>query len=299
MSKDPALETFLAECAELLSSMESVLLRCEQGAADPESINELFRAAHTIKGSAGLFGLDAIVAFTHVVESVLDRARTGKAPITGAAAAILLECADHIAMLVDSIAAGAAADDPALLQSGLLILERLTAETGFAAVAATEKSTSAPTPPSMAAGTGSGPRAASEHWHISVRFSENVLKNGMDPLSFIRYLTTFGAITGMQIVEDGLPAWEHFDAEACYAGFEIGFTTDADQQRIEAAFEFVRDDCTLRVLPPRSVTRTWSRSTTLANSVVAPGWPPSSPPVAIWTPCSPSRARSARYARLS
>ena len=81
MSNDPALDTFLAESCELLGVMESVLLSCEQGDANPEAVNELFRAAHTIKGSAGLFGLDAIVAFTHVVESVLDRVRTDRLSI--------------------------------------------------------------------------------------------------------------------------------------------------------------------------------------------------------------------------
>jgi two-component system, chemotaxis family, sensor kinase CheA len=251
MSKDPALETFLAESAELLGTMEAVLLRCEQGEADAEAINELFRAAHTIKGSAGLFGLDSIVAFTHVVESVLDRARTSRLPISPAAAAILLECSDHISTLVNSIATGNEAEDPALLQSGARVLERLTAETGFAPVAASKPAP--PTPPAVAApDTREGLRVAGDSWHISIRFTAGVLQNGMDPLSFIRYLTTFGTITGLQIVDDGLPHFSQFDAECCYLGFEIGFETDADQGRIEAAFEFVRDDCTLRVLPPRS-----------------------------------------------
>jgi hypothetical protein len=43
------------------------------GPQDAEAVNGLFRAAHTIKGSAGLFGFDEVVRFTHVVESVLDR----------------------------------------------------------------------------------------------------------------------------------------------------------------------------------------------------------------------------------
>ena len=258
MSKDPALETFLVESAELLTTMEGVLLRCEQGATDAESINELFRAAHTIKGSAGLFGLEAIVAFTHVVESVLDRARTGLVPISAAAAAILLECVDHIGQLVDAIPDEGEAEDPHLLQGGSRILERLTTETGFVAAgsgaaAAAPKKAAASTKPGAAA----PPCAAiagvlADSWHISVRFSDQVLKNGMDPLSFIRYLTTFGSIVGLRVVDDGLPAAAAFDAECCYLGLEIGFKTDAEQSRIDAAFEFVRDDCTLYVLPPHS-----------------------------------------------
>jgi two-component system chemotaxis sensor kinase CheA len=254
MNRDPALETFLAESAELLSVMESVLLQCEQGTTNDESVNELFRAAHTIKGSAGLFGLDSIVAFTHVVESVLDRARAGTLPISGQAAAILLECTDHIGQLVASIAAEEDNVDPALLESGSRVLERLAKETGYApahkAAAAAPAGTSQESSDMPAGSAQAG--VASESWHISVRFSENVLKNGMDPLSFIRYLTTLGSITGIAVVDDALPALAQFDAECAYLGFEIAFKSNADKSRIEAAFEFVREDCTLCVLSPHA-----------------------------------------------
>src|ERR1700722_1870769 len=208
MSRDPALETFLAESAELLSVMESVLLQCEQGSSGQESVNELFRAAHTIKGSAGLFGLDSIVAFTHVGESVLDRARAGGLPISGPAAAILLECTDHIGKLVASIAVGEEANDPALTKSGSRVLKRLAKETGYAPARRAAKGAPAANTQKAteAAAADSQRRAATDNWHISVRFSENVLKNGMDTLSFIRYLTTLGSITGIAIVDDALPA---------------------------------------------------------------------------------------------
>lgn len=256
MSRDPALDTFLAECAELLSAMESVLLRCEQGSTDAEMINELFRAAHTIKGSAGLFGLESIVAFTHVVESVLDRARSESLPISAAAAAILLECTDHIGKLVEAVASGEQGEDPVLTKAGAKVLKRLAKETGYAPARKATKRESV----AAAAGKTEGhivegddqQRAAGENWHVSVRFGESVLKNGMDPLSFIRYLTTLGTIVGIVIVDDALPPLAQFDAENSYLGFEMAFKTDADKAKIEAAFEFVRDDCTLHVLPPHS-----------------------------------------------
>ena len=52
--------------------MEAALLRLDDGDHDMETINEIFRAAHTIKGSAGLFGLNDIVSFTHIVENVFE-----------------------------------------------------------------------------------------------------------------------------------------------------------------------------------------------------------------------------------
>jgi two-component system chemotaxis sensor kinase CheA len=164
-------------------------------------------------------------------------------------AAILLECADHVGALVASIAAENDID-PATVVMGSHILARLTAQTDFVPAAdAGHTPVSAPVAEVPAAIDGA--RVAADGWHISVRFSENVLKNGMDPLSFIRYLTTFGSITGLQVV-DRTPALERFDAECCYLGFEIAFRTGADKSRIEAAFEFVRDDCELQVLAPHS-----------------------------------------------
>ena len=66
MNLDAALETYIVESHELLTQMEESLLSFADGSVDMETINAVFRAAHTIKGSAGLFGLDGIVAFTHI-----------------------------------------------------------------------------------------------------------------------------------------------------------------------------------------------------------------------------------------
>ena len=58
---DQVLHTFILEARELLEDMEAALLRVADEADPRESINAIFRAAHTIKGSSGLFGLDAVV----------------------------------------------------------------------------------------------------------------------------------------------------------------------------------------------------------------------------------------------
>ena len=69
---DAALETFSQEAEELLSEMEDSLLVLENAPDDSETINSVFRAMHTIKGSSGLFGFDRVVAFTHEAETVLS-----------------------------------------------------------------------------------------------------------------------------------------------------------------------------------------------------------------------------------
>jgi two-component system chemotaxis sensor kinase CheA len=240
---DSALPTFIAESRELLREMEAGLLECEQGESGAEAVNSIFRAAHTIKGSSGLFGLDGIVAFTHVVESVLDRVRANTLQIDRTLAAILLECRDHIEHLVDAVADGKP-EDVQLASQGESLLQKLSARAGGPAAAHTT------TAPTAAAAPAAGP---GERWLITVQFHAEVLRNGMDPLSFIRYLGTLGEIIELKLLSERLPAAEEFDAEACYLGFEIELASSESQQRIEGAFEFVREDCTLQVRPKAPV----------------------------------------------
>ena len=118
MDLDEALELFIVECRELLEDMEAGLLAVETAQEKSEIINAVFRAAHTIKGSSGLFSLDHIVAFTHVVESVLDRVRSGKLALNAKLVALLLGCGDHIRALVDGVASGEQSGSPELAQAG-------------------------------------------------------------------------------------------------------------------------------------------------------------------------------------
>src|SRR5664279_841821 len=118
MDLDDALETFIIECRELLEDMETALLAVEQANDKSEKINAIFRAAHTIKGSSGLFSLDHIVAFTHLVESVLDRVRAGKLALSDDLVVLLLACCDHMGSLVDGVAAGEQSGSPELEQHG-------------------------------------------------------------------------------------------------------------------------------------------------------------------------------------
>src|SRR3990167_3440947 len=106
MNLDQALLIFIAESRELLEDMESSLLALEQTEEKTELINSIFRAAHTIKGSSGLFSLDHVVSFTHVVENVLDKVRAGTLSIGDELIATLLQCCDHIRVLIDGVEAG-------------------------------------------------------------------------------------------------------------------------------------------------------------------------------------------------
>ncbi|MFM2065338.1 MAG: hypothetical protein RLZZ584_247 [Pseudomonadota bacterium] len=267
MNIDQALHTFISESRELLQDMESALLAIEgSDAGEPrdELVHAVFRAAHTIKGSAGLFGLDPIVAFTHVVESVLDHVRAGRLAVGEDLLALLLDCRDHLTALVDAVEATPGEFAPELLARGEAPLLRLrgclASATGAAATAAPAAApTRAALLPADAVHAALAPLASGEPgaaltdcWHISLRFGREVVKNGLDPLSFIRYLQTLGRIAGAAILSNELPEPALMDPELCYLGFELALRSDADKPTIESVFEFVRDDCQLRILPPHS-----------------------------------------------
>ena len=100
-------EVFTAECSEILQKMESILLELEEVEVIPEEkIHELFRFIHTIKGSAGIFGYEAIVSFTHIVESLLDKIREGILPFKKESIGLFLDCRDHISELIEAAANG-------------------------------------------------------------------------------------------------------------------------------------------------------------------------------------------------
>ena len=252
MNLDDALQTFVLESCELLEDMENALLAVEQAEDKSEMVNAIFRAAHTIKGSSGLFGLDHVVAFTHGVESVLDRLRSGKLEINDQLVVLLLSCCDQIRALVERIAQGQKEADQALQQQGEPLLAQLRT---FLAPAASQADLPVAVKQQDEATLQRihGEGVHSEHWHISLRFGPDVLRNGLDPLSFIRYLGTLGQIAAIETHADSLPPLAQMDPELCYLGFEIALQSDASKTTIENVFEFVQGECQLRILPPHSL----------------------------------------------
>jgi len=235
---DEALPTFFAESAELLREMETDLLACTSAAPSTDDVNRIFRSAHTLKGSAGLFGFDSIVEFVHEIEAFLDRVRLGKAVLDTKVASVLLACNDHVEKLLALASNGNTPPDPEMRASGIKLLKSLGAEPHAAAASKAPATEGAAQPSTIGS------------WQVSLRFSPDVLVAGMDPLGFLRYLNTFGSIKDLTIVDEALPPVAEFDAQKCYVGFEFFFETEAAREKIEGAFEFVRDDCTLKLTPP-------------------------------------------------
>ncbi len=242
---DELQQAFVQESGEQLEQLEDTLLLLEKNPEDMEAINSLFRAAHTIKGAAGVVECDYVVAFTHVVENLLDQLREGNLVVTPDLIALLLRCKDQMGSLVDVFATGAGRPGEDLLTQGDKLIRQLKTY-----LPESEEANTLPATEHLES-VGGG-MMANDSWHISVRFASHVLKNGMDPLSFLRYLATLGEIAHLTTLFDNMPNAEEMDPEACYLGFEIDLKSSASKADIERVFDFVRDDCLLHILPPDS-----------------------------------------------
>lgn len=130
-------QTFFDEADELLAQMEQLLLNLDVDAPDPEDLAAIFRAAHSIKGGAATFGFSALTDTTHILESLLDRARNHELTLTKDMVDAFLETKDVLSdQLVDYRAS--AEPDAAAAAAICAKLERLKAESGAGAPAAAE-----------------------------------------------------------------------------------------------------------------------------------------------------------------
>lgn len=256
---DELTSVFIQESREQLAEMEAGLLQLEQTPEDRDGLNGIFRAAHTIKGASGVVECTFIEKFVHTVENTLDAVRHDELAVSPQLISLLLGCCDHLGRLFDTLESGAEAPEAVLelqgtaLQAGLQQLatgQSASDDTGLVVVGGADSGCE--THIGMVEVDAAGGIVLTDGWHISVRFGPHVLRNGMDPLSFLRYLGTLGEMVGIETLSDAMPQAQEMDAETCYLGFEIQLQSRASKADIERVFDFVRDDCELYILPPHS-----------------------------------------------
>lgn len=137
---DELLVEFLLEMAELISRTEADLLTLELSADNTATVSSLFRYVHTIKGGAGIIGLDSLVDYTHAFESLLDEIRNNRLNLTDEIISLLLRSKDCLAGFL-SQATGTGNLDEAEVAATRSAALRMIGATGPAAV----------TPPEVAA----------------------------------------------------------------------------------------------------------------------------------------------------
>jgi two-component system chemotaxis sensor kinase CheA len=235
--------TFIEESNEGLSLMESGLLSLKDGAADPDTVNAIFRAAHSIKGGAGTFGFMAVSQFTHSVETLLDAMRRGERAVTPGVVDALLASVDMIHALLDAAQSGAAVDEAARDTLGARLKTLITAPassaTAPASSATAQADTACATPASAAASVVTG-------WRILFRPQPHLLQSGNEPVRILRALAELGTLT-VHAECAQLPALAELDPECAYLGWTIELAGNVAEAAVREIFEWVEGDCELEI----------------------------------------------------
>ncbi|MBN2403050.1 MAG: chemotaxis protein CheA [Spirochaetes bacterium] len=240
-------QTFFIESREMLEEMERCLLELEKNTDSEETINALFRSVHTIKGSSGMFGYHEIEKFTHIVENILDRFRKGEILMDSTLSSTLFACHDCIQELFNLFEENENSQiSPEMREKMNDLTNRLNT------YSLPENKIPVNDNAEPQENNGKSSAMANDSWHISLRFGKDVFRNALDPYSFINYLNEIGQITQIVTITDDIPKAEDMNPEDCYLGFEINFKGDVDKKAIEDVFEFVKDNCEIRILPPNS-----------------------------------------------
>ncbi len=244
MDLNSARAALIEEARDLLISMESALLTIEGSNINSEEIDAIFRVAHTIKGSAALFSLDYIVIFTHSMESVLDLVRSDEIQIDEKMISILLDCKDYLCLLINAVENKTENIDPDIVSRARLLAqldEYLSCSNEIQTIAESAHIEKEITK-----------KNGDTHWHLSLRFNQNIFINGLDPSEFIRYLATLGEIIYIHTITEKIPTLDLINADLCYLGFEIDLESSKDKKTIESTFDFIRKDSTIRILSPHA-----------------------------------------------
>ncbi|MBS0347138.1 MAG: chemotaxis protein CheW [Proteobacteria bacterium] len=220
-------QVFFEEAAEHLASMEALLLAIDPGAPDPEDVNALFRAAHSIKGSSGTFGFQDMMEVTHILETMLDRVRKGEAPLTDDMVDASLVAGD----VLKNLLAAHRGEDEADREAAEAICHRLEALCRALDEPSRGEVTAAP--------VAVPPQEAASPAGFDLLFTL-VGDIGGERDTFADLLAELGRIGVVQTLEAPTPGERH-----CHLRIE----TDKDGDFLRGLLEFVAEAASLRIEP--------------------------------------------------
>ncbi|MGR4864951.1 chemotaxis protein CheA [Caulobacter sp. LARHSG274] len=262
--------TFFQECEELLADLEGGLLAMQDGNDDGDTVNAVFRAVHSIKGGAGAFGLEPLVRFAHVFETLLDALRSNEIPGTADLTAVLLRASD---VLADHVSAARGLgmvdmDASAAMAAELKAWTDPNAAPAAAPVAAEAESFEMPAPIVIGADDGLDdddlgfdfqPMTISlddqaadaavlddNVWTVSIRPKSDLYRKANETGLLLRELSRLGPIQAT-LDDSAMPALEFLDPEAAYVTWSVRVETEQGEEAIREVFEFVDGDCELEI----------------------------------------------------
>lgn len=229
--QEQLLGAFFEESFEGLEKLEAGLLRLERGGGVADDVNEIFRAAHSLKGAAGTFGFGFITELAHVMETVLDQIRATALAPTPEVTALLLEAVDSLRGSLDALRSGSepATDSTAKLAARLAKVE------GTPKVTARPTQTNAPPAGIDASG-----------WQIVFRPNLAFFRTGNEPGRLVRELERLGPVVVTPDLAQ-LPALREMGPDDCYLAFTIVLGGAVSRAALDEVFAWVDGDCDLDI----------------------------------------------------
>ena len=257
--------TFFQECDELLADLEAKLMLLEQGQTDLETINAVFRAVHSVKGGAGAFGLEALVRFAHVFETLVDELRAGRKPCDAITIKTLLRAsdvlADHIQAAqglippVDEARSAALVAEMQVLTHGgeaPVEVEEDEDDFGFTPMAF-DMALDEPAPLPIAdlgadLGADRGADAPSVGWRIVFKPMGRMYVNANETSLLLRELGRLGPVT-VVVDESETPTLDALSIDDGCLTWTVDLAAAVDEAAVREVFDFVESDCDLTITP--------------------------------------------------
>jgi two-component system chemotaxis sensor kinase CheA len=239
--KSQLLGAFFEESAEAAELLEAGLLKLEAG-FDAVVVDEVFRAAHSIKGGAGTFGFAEVGALAHDMETLLDQIRAGTRPPSPDTMGLLLEGVDALrdALVARREGRAVAADGHAALRQRVQILS---ASPVAPAVAAAPTPAPAEIVSDLVADLMT---SMTWGWKIAFRPRPHLLESGNEPWRLVRELESLGNVS-VEADLGALPSLLEMVPSACYLAWNITLVSDAPRAAIEDVFSWVAEDAQLSI----------------------------------------------------
>ncbi|WP_415920508.1 chemotaxis protein CheA [Tateyamaria sp. SN6-1] len=247
-SPDPMAEiraSFFIECEELLEAMQDGLQQLDDGSAEAETINVVFRAVHSIKGGAGAFGLEPMVRFAHRFETVLDGVRAGTLNIDHDLIKLFFRAGDHLSDLVRLCRD----DSDVPVGPGEAILQELDKYIGDddAEDAAEEEIDFQPMGLSIDLDLDLPPLEVTRPtWKITFTPEAEMYESGNEAYPILRALADMGTA---EVVCDTsrVPSLPELAPDSAYLSWTVTLETDVQEAEIRSAFEFVEGLCAVSI----------------------------------------------------
>jgi two-component system chemotaxis sensor kinase CheA len=237
---------FFEECEEHLAELERGLELLAHAHPDPETIDTVFRAAHSIKGGAGIFEMAEVVRIAHLMENVLSEGRKDAAFLTPGVCKGLLRALDGLADLIKSAREGQPVE-AAKAQALEAQLTALLAREPDALADVEDSMGFVPKPVNLAA-LNLGPAPAKAGWRIRFKPGARLYANANEPLVLLDELARLGTLS-VACDAEAVPPLEALDADEGYLAWSLTLESEAPEQAVREVFEFVEDECELEIEP--------------------------------------------------